>query len=378
MSEQIIPVTLGQGLPLLLFIGAGLVYATWFKRARAAFGFLFLFWFAVGLIANPVAEALGIPLEHDLAGVAYRWLPFNLCILALLPLAWPMSVAGAAVTFMLFLQLLIPIFVPIDSWAGLPSVNERLAELLPAYTHDLLLPIEPIVTVIAAIAFFLRWQFTVRTTEVSLSLMCSVLLVGIMRVELLIVVAAVAAGVVFLAVIYNSHRMAFVDALTGLANRRSLDLALAHPQRKVAIAMLDIDRFKRINDRFGHDLGDQVLRMVASRLRRIAGFKPFRYGGEEFCLVFKGKSVDRVEEICEAVRAAIADPPLAIRSPSRPAHRPLNREKYREKVPALRVTASLGIALPRDGEPISEVIANADEALYKAKRAGRNKVVMAK
>ena len=200
-----------------------------------------------------------------------------------------------------------------------------------------------------------------------------------MRPGLLPVTIAGASGILIVGVIYSTHRMAFVDALTGLPNRRSLDLTLASMPRHFAIAMLDIDHFKRINDRFGHDFGDQVLRMVASRVRRIGRFKAYRYGGEEFCLLFLGAEKTRhAADVCEEVRAAIEVPPMAFRTPMRPGNKPLKKDRYREKVPSLKVTVSIGLANNSKGQQPDAVIEAADKALYSAKRGGRNKVVVSK
>ena len=371
-------IDLNPGIAVLLFFVSGLAYALFFKRPRASMGMVFLLFFAIGGTLQPVAAALGFSIEHDIATTAFRWLPWNILLLALLPAAWPVSLAGVAVVIVLSLQLFGPLIVPLETWAAIPSLNQRLAAILPGPMESLLLPIEPLVMMAAALVFFARWQLTQRTTEVSLSLTASLLLVGVMRPEIMVITLVAAAAVVFLSVVYNSHRMAFVDALTGLSNRRSLDLAFTRPPNRYAIAMLDIDRFKRINDRFGHDLGDQVLRMVASRLKQIRGFKAYRYGGEEFCLMFSGRNLDRAEELCEAARASISHPPLAIRGHQRPAHRPLNKKKYQDKVPALKITVSVGLARSGPVRAPEELIQLADQALYKAKRGGRDKLVVHK
>jgi GGDEF domain-containing protein len=101
------------------------------------------------------------------------------------------------------------------------------------------------------------------------------------------------------AVLYASYRMAFVDALSGLPNRRALDETLARLSGEYAIAMVDIDHFKQFNDSHGHDAGDRVLQAVAQQLRRTHSGRAFRYGGEEFCLLFTGARVRDAATACE-------------------------------------------------------------------------------
>lgn len=366
---------LDAGLGLLFFATFGVVYAIWFKRPRATFGFLWLIWLVLGLSAVPLLAAIGVELDRDLGPVTLGWLPWNFLLLACLPRVRLVSAAAVALVLVLILELVLPLFIPLETWRQAPGLDARIQQWLPGQA-DLLTPVGPMVLVIASIGFFLRWQMSGRTTELALSLTCTILLLGVMRPGTLVVAISGASAVLFLGVVYTTHRMAFVDALTGLPNRRSLDLTLGSMPRRYAIAMLDIDHFKRVNDRFGHDFGDQVLRMVASRLRRGRGYRAYRYGGEEFCLLFLGGDrTDAAQEVCEQVRQTIADLPMAFRGRQRPAHRPVNKGRYREKVPGIKVTVSIGLALGDRTRDADAVIEAADKALYRAKRAGRDRVV---
>lgn len=96
------------------------------------------------------------------------------------------------------------------------------------------------------------------------------------------------------AVAHEAYQMAFRDELTGLPGRRALNERLQRLGRDYVIAMVDVDHFKKFNDTHGHDVGDQVLRLVASQLRKVGGGgKAYRYGGEEFTLLFPGKSLEQ-------------------------------------------------------------------------------------
>jgi diguanylate cyclase (GGDEF)-like protein len=172
--------------------------------------------------------------------------------------------------------------------------------------------------------------------------------------------------------------LAYRDGLTGLSGRRALNDALRQLGRHYAIAMLDVDHFKRFNDRFGHRTGDEVLKMMATRLRRIPGGRAYRYGGEEFAVIFKGRSVRQAADRLEAFREALARTPFVIRHlprASRKARGGLTaRMRSRKEV---RITASIGWATPaaaRGRRKPATVLAAADKALYRAKQRGRNRV----
>ena len=186
-----------------------------------------------------------------------------------------------------------------------------------------------------------------------------------------------AAGLIMiLAMIESAYAMAYHDELTGLPARRSLNTTLQNLGRRYAIAMLDIDFFKKFNDRYGHDVGDQVLCMVASHINQVGGGgKPFRYGGEEFTVVFPGKSKKEVIPYLETLRESIAGAQFGLRGKGRPKKKPKKRSK-RKSPKTVSVTISIGVAEagPKLTKPV-EVIKAADRALYRAKKKGRNCVV---
>jgi diguanylate cyclase (GGDEF)-like protein len=193
-----------------------------------------------------------------------------------------------------------------------------------------------------------------------------------------IVAAAVQAGVA----------MAFRDALTGLPGRRAFEETLAALREPFAVAMVDIDRFKGINDAHGHDVGDQVLRMVATRVAAVGGGgRAFRVGGEEFAVLFAGRSSREVAPYLEAVRQAVESAEFTLRAPERPAKRPPQRASRRPEKRAPRtasgatrtrrvpVTVSIGLTDAASCPEPRAAVDAADAALYRAKRAGRNRVV---
>ncbi|WP_322804664.1 GGDEF domain-containing protein [Vibrio alfacsensis] len=174
-----------------------------------------------------------------------------------------------------------------------------------------------------------------------------------------------------------SHQLAFTDSLTLIPSRRALDLDLKHMGRKFTIAMLDVDHFKKFNDTYGHDTGDDVLRMVAARIMKTqGGAKVYRFGGEEFTIVFKGKHCEECEEYLEATREAIAQYKMTLRDQdSRPDDNKQGKKQRgtaSSKNKTVSVTASFGVADSRSARNPLETIKLADDALYKAKKAGRN------
>ena len=184
---------------------------------------------------------------------------------------------------------------------------------------------------------------------------------------------SVAGFIIILSVLERVYNMAYHDELTSLPARRSLNASLQNLGKNYTIAMLDIDFFKKFNDRYGHDVGDQVLCMVASHLNRVGGGgKPYRYGGEEFTIIFPSKSKKEARPFLESLRESIAGAQFKVRGKKRPRKAP--KKKTRAKNPkTVSVTISIGAAEPgRDLSKPAEVMKAADKALYRAKRKGRN------
>ncbi|HUF28389.1 MAG TPA: GGDEF domain-containing protein [Gemmatimonadaceae bacterium] len=178
--------------------------------------------------------------------------------------------------------------------------------------------------------------------------------------------------------IEGAHAMAFRDELTGLPARRALNELLGRLDEPYTVAMVDIDHFKQFNDRHGHEVGDQVLRMVASRLSRVGGGgRAFRYGGEEFTIVFPGRSIQSALPRIEELRADVKGATFTLRRPGR-RKKPKNppaKPRAAGAAQRLVVTVSIGVAQRTEARPEPEqVLQAADKALYRAKDLGRNRV----
>jgi len=170
--------------------------------------------------------------------------------------------------------------------------------------------------------------------------------------------------------------MAFRDELTGLPARRALREDMLKLGSHYTLAMLDIDHFKKFNDRHGHDVGDQVLRMVAAKLSNVSGGgRAYRYGGEEFTVIFPGKYADDAADHLEELRKDVASCGFVLRGSMRPMSKPKKPRKGWKPAKKVSVTISIGLA-GRDGNNTNpqEVLKAADKALYRAKKAGRNRL----
>ncbi len=170
---------------------------------------------------------------------------------------------------------------------------------------------------------------------------------------------------------------AYIDQLTGVYNRRSLDERMESLGRRYVVAIMDIDHFKDFNDSFGHLEGDHVLRYVARRLAKFLGSRIYRYGGEEFCALFPHDSLQTASRKVERARKAVESRDFHIRSPLEIRQHTTARDRGRYPEHAsTRITISAGLACKDiPDESPRDAIDLADRALYFAKQNGRNRVI---
>jgi diguanylate cyclase (GGDEF)-like protein len=173
---------------------------------------------------------------------------------------------------------------------------------------------------------------------------------------------------------------AYVDELTEILNRRAFNEQLKKLAKNYLIAMIDIDHFKSFNDSHGHNEGDNVLRFIANHIRdRIKG-SVFRYGGEEFSVIFKRGKIDEIYWQLDRMRQKLAMKDFYIRVPQkvREDKSEQDRGKKPVKMEKVKLTVSIGVAQKTSHlKNIDEVIEMADKALYEAKEKGRNRCVKA-
>lgn len=301
--------------------------------------------------------------------------------------------ATAPVGLMLFVQFVI-VAVLCRGAEGSPIPAARAHHLtttvsLPGYA----------LFVFAAAALFLltRFLFTRKPVDSALlwslsAFFLSLRFTGTTRVSTMY--AATAACILATSIIENSYLLAYHDELTTLPSRRAFNDALLRLQAPYSIAVVDIDHFKRFNDTYGHDIGDQVLRLVAASLARVTGGgQAYRCGGEEFNILFAGKTTGQVVDHLERLRETIESSKFRMRredrrqvprGPDRRNQRPRGRARKgdairqlaQESVPApLSVTISIGVATSaKEGSDPEHVLQAADKALYRAKANGRNRL----
>lgn len=205
---------------------------------------------------------------------------------------------------------------------------------------------------------------------------------------------ATAAVILAVSIVETSYAMAYYDELTGLPSRRAFNEATVQLAAPYALAVVDVDHFKNVNDTFGHETGDEVLCLVASKLAQVTGGgQAFRVGGEEFSILFPGKPAQEVMADLEMLRVRIEQCAFRLRGPDRrttprgpdrrtaahkKARRPRGKSPTLTSTGDLQVTVSIGVAEPTPKHSgVEEVIVLADKALYTAKHAGRNRVEMA-
>lgn len=171
-----------------------------------------------------------------------------------------------------------------------------------------------------------------------------------------------------------SYSLAYYDSLTGILSRRALEQELLKLGSHYSIAMVDIDHFKRVNDTYGHDVGDDVLKMVASLVDKASGrSKAFRYGGEEFVIILQGQGCAEAMPVLERIRKVVEHRPFVLRSENRPQKKPEKKTGDSKGKGRINITISIGVAQRTESVKNAEdVIKKADEALYKSKCGGRN------
>ncbi len=299
---------------------------------------------------------------------------------------------------------LAPVFLFIFAQAVVVTVLCIGVSLPAAHTHAHHLPVTialpPSVLLVfcaAAILLVVRAFLTRKPVESALFWSLAALVLSLRYVEITRIsslYSACAACILAASIVENSYLLAYHDELTGLPSRRAFNDALRHLTHPYSIAAVDIDHFKRFNDTYGHDIGDQVLRLVATNLARVTGGgRAFRCGGEEFTILFPGKMTSEVADHLEQLRSKIecaefrmrgADRRHTPRGPDRRNQRIRGRVSKGHKirqlshdtpVASLSVTVSIGAAdSAQESTNPEAVLGAADKALYRAKSNGRNRL----
>ena len=356
----------------LVLYGVGAVLAAFFHRSRVLVALVGVAVVDLGRDAEPSVAASLLPLGTMLLAM--------LGVLAVLRDRGVMSRAG-------LVQVAIGVAIAAGGYVvfndasvvGAFSAVQLLPPGLPAMAA---LPQATLVigavSLLAAVYGVLRWRGPVERALVWAQLMLLVALLPALEPAQSGIMLMAGGLVLSLSVLEQTYSMAYRDELTGLPGRRALMHDLADMAGNTyTIAMVDVDRFKRFNDKHGHDVGDQVLRLVAARLEGgPGGGKAYRYGGEEFTILYPGRVRDDALPHAEAVRASVERATFSLRSWNRPRKKPdQTKPKKKRRTRKLSVTVSLGLSdSSTKGASPEAVLKHADEALYRAKKDGRNRV----
>ena len=252
-----------------------------------------------------------------------------------------------------------------QQWVHLPGISLYLIDM---YRFSFALLVSALIFLSSLL--FLASKWWLKSDTFSGAILVSLLLLCLMNFLVLTdkQLALLHTGVFLIWCIYlliDSHKMAYVDELTQLPGRRALNERLLGLSKRYVIAMLDVDHFKKFNDTYGHDMGDLVLKRVAANMDKVhSGGRAFRYGGEEFAIVFANRKKEDILAALEAVRESIASEKVEVYDSKKEAYK------------AVSVTISIGAALSNSDRHAQDVIKQADQLLYKAKKKGRNCVVI--
>ena len=369
MHEATTAVTALGPWPILtapLLNGIALLLALGFHRNRAVLVLTVLTFSSLALV-GVIAPGHG---ERG-ADAARMFAPWLLVAAVVMPERGLLTRRNLVLLLLLLLAAWLTVAAPAHVWPELRSALPF--GLLPWSAGT----IATTLTLAAAALCVLRWILNGVPIDGGLSIVLTLAGLSLLpsqRLDSMRTALALAGVGALLAVLYASYRMAFVDALSGLPNRRAMDEALARVSGDFALAMVDVDHFKQFNDSHGHAAGDRVLQAVAQQLRRERRGRAFRYGGEEFCLLFTGTRSREATRMCEDARTRIEA--MRVRIHSAPAKARRDQAIRRVEASEEKVTVSIGLAL-RDAQTrlASEVLKCADAALYKAKAKGRNRVV---
>lgn len=380
LAEPIQPVLTILSTPEAVYGGIGLVAIL--ASLMRQWSWFYWLGFLTVLILMIQQVLSGSPTEQSGAAFRFGWPVLTLVVALLLsfirkPPLW--TVPGIALFVAIALSPWLLTLLPVLTMSDLGLIRWLDAPPLSA-----LISFSLVLSIVAATVLAL-WLMKLRRSpaqprqwgEWSLSMMIILALATTSSVPDILLAFVVVTLIMLIALTLQMLNLAYVDELTQLPGRRALNSDLRKLGRKSGLTMLDVDHFKKFNDTYGHEVGDQVLRLLGSLLRKESGFKAYRYGGEEFTLLFAHDDEDLIHECLERVRNRVMMYPLKIRSGKRPMTRTGGKKRRgRGGNKQARITISLGCAIRRQTETAEELIKRADTLLYKAKKAGRNRSVI--
>lgn len=360
-------------------LAAALGLSAYYNNSRlftAALALLAAYW----LIDSQLQVMLAATRPLFIYSVLSMALPLTLLLLLLLPERGLFNRYGLLPVALVLLQLVIGFWVYKYHPAVIVTINRALPVLpLEGYYLSVAASVAFASGFIAGLFLLFRYDSEHAAALLAALLFGFVTLAFFKTLKISTVMFAVAGVSLIISLMRSSHAMAYRDELTGLRGRRALNERLKGLGRRYVIAMMDVDHFKKFNDTYGHDTGDDVLKMVAAKISEVkGGGTAYRYGGEEFCIVFGGKRLESCLPHLETVRLAVAGYKLSLRDiQKRPKSAKAGRQ-HRSRgrgSEGVSVTVSIGAAeCDKQGIQPADVLKAADAALYKAKKGGRNRL----
>jgi GGDEF domain-containing protein len=367
------PKALFSQLPFML-LGVALLLGIYFQLSRIAFA-------AALLLAVFIAlDILHLARPGDaLSSGLFALLAVNIALIS--------ATADRSLLSGFGLLLLFAVLLQVAVLAGLQDccAGWELKSLFTDFLPDALMQISALQLIFAAAVLIAAISCWLLPGHITFGLFALVILLlgvtvsGVIKTGLALMASASGLLLILLA-LCTAYELAFRDELTGIPSRRAYSRYLLTLGRRYSIAVVDIDHFKKLNDRHGHQVGDQALRMVAGKIARFSGGRAFRYGGEEFVVVLRGQTAEQASQSLERMREKIASYRLRLRAATRPKNadgKARGRRGQSTSAKAISTTVSIGLASShRAFKSPQEVMNAADKALYKAKRAGRNRLCL--
>ena len=338
------------------------------------------------LIRTELQVALTVPhavLIYSMLSIA---LPVTLLLLMLLPARGLRNLYGA------LLAAIVPLQLAVGLWLIYYFSATTTALFINTY-----MPVKPVsgyvlsitgsacfcIAFLAGVVLLIKRNSEDMAALLAVLLFCFVTLAFFKQMGISTIMFSAAGISLIISLLRNSYDMVYRDDLTGLLGRRALNERLKGLAGNYVIAMMDVDHFKKINDIYGHDIGDEVLNMVGKHIAAVqGGGTAYRYGGEEFCIVFAGKNIQQCKPLLEEIRLKLSNYNMALRDnkqrqlPKIKAEQRGGRRASNRDGKTVSVTISIGVAEQDKLHNRSEyVLKAADSALYKAKKNGRNCLV---
>lgn len=360
-------------------LAAGIWFGWRFNRSRLIFVILVLALVDRSLLLFAGENAAPVGVGHIVYNAISILLPLNLVVLSLMKERGFMTWHGKWPLGLILLQVpVVALICAFQQWGLSPYLEYSFIEL-PLFN---LIPLGQPALAVFGVAFFI---LIVRYIQHRGSIECgffwtlvsSFFALTLDKIGPMSTIYFSTAGLVLvISVIETSFSFAFHDDLTDLPARRALNETLSKLGHHFTVAMVDIDFFKKLSDRYGQLVGDQILRMVSSKLKNVTGSgTAFRYGSQKFVVIFPGRFVDETIPHLESLRKGVEIYGFILRDRKRPGKKPENLETVRTSQKRVSITISIGAAEREESHlKPNQVVKEADKALYLAQKAGRNQI----